>query len=67
MPSDTLTDPCFVTTGPPFPCEPRDQQLDDKLNALTAELKSVVDGGIVDDGGAPHGAVFRQVDEAPGS
>jgi hypothetical protein len=60
VPSDVLTDACFTLDGPPYPCETRDEQLDAKLNALTAELKSVIDSQLQLAGITASGTVERE-------
>ena len=46
VPSDVATDPCVTLDGSPPPCPTRNQQLDARLNALTAELIQVVTAGV---------------------
>jgi hypothetical protein len=50
LPSDG-SDPCLTPDRkPPYPCPIRDQLLDVKLNALTAELINVVTSGLQESG-----------------
>jgi hypothetical protein len=66
LPSDRVTDPCLMPDAPPDPCETRDQQLDAKLNALTAELKATVDDAVQEAGVHATGSVDRQVRDSNG-
>jgi Fe-S cluster biogenesis protein NfuA len=61
LPSDLTTDPC-VTLG----CTTRDEQLDEKLDALSAELIQVVTDGITESG-ASSSVVLDRIDTTPGS
>ena len=65
LPSDRLTDPCF--TEPPFPCTPRNLELDEALDRLTARLKEVIDNDVKAAGVTATGSIARDVQQAPGS
>jgi len=65
LPSDRLTDPCF--TEPPFPCTPRNLELDEALDRLTARLKEVIDNDVKAPGVTATGSIARDVQQAPGS
>ena len=62
LPSDALTDPCPVFPVDPT-CPSRDAQLEDKLDALVAQLEAVV-AADVQAAGPP--VTTGQVQEAPG-
>jgi hypothetical protein len=56
LPSDAVTDPGLT----------RDQQLDEKLDSLTAELKAVVDSELQAAGVLASGSLRRNASDAPG-
>jgi hypothetical protein len=57
LPSDGITDPDLV----------RDQQLDQELDSLTAQLKSVIDSEVQAAGASATGKVNRSTYDAPGT
>ena len=67
LPSDVATDPCVTTDGSPPPCPTRNQQLDDQLNALSAELIQVVTAGLTDDGDNGRRGDDTEIDGDSGS